>query len=224
MKHILIVEDELKIAQLLEDYLQANAYQTSHIADGLAVESWVKTHQPDLILLDIMLPGKDGLEICKALRLFTHIPIIMLTARVEEIDRILGMEIGADDYICKPFSAREVVVRIKAMLRRIDMLAAPTQPENRLVINNETFTAEYANQTLSLTPVEFRLLDLFNRHPERVYHRDQLLDHIYDDGRVVTHRTIDTHIKNLRKKLQQAGAEEFSIESIYGVGYKSHLG
>lgn len=220
MKHILIVEDEIKIAQLLEDYLQANAYQTSHIVDGLAVESWVKSNNPDLILLDIMLPGKDGLEILKALRTFTDVPIIMLTARVEEIDRILGLEIGADDYICKPFSAREVVVRIKAMLRRLDKMV--TKQPNGLTINRDTFSAEYAHQALTLTPVEFKLLDLFNQNPERVYHRDQLLDHIYDDGRVVTHRTIDTHIKNLRKKLQQVGAKEFTIESIYGVGYKSH--
>lgn len=221
MKHILIVEDEIKIAQLLEDYLQASAYHTSHLADGLAVEPWVKSHNPDLVLLDIMLPGKDGLEICKALRHFTDVPIIMLTARVEEIDRILGMEIGADDYICKPFSAREVVVRIKAMLRRVDKMM--TYQSSSLSINHETYIAQYGNQTLPLTPVEFKLLDLFNQHPERVYHRDQLLDHIYDDGRVVTHRTIDTHIKNLRKKLQQVGAEEFTIESIYGVGYKSHF-
>lgn len=223
MKHILIVEDEPKIAQVLEDYLQENAYQTSHIADGLAVEPWVKTNHTDLILLDIMLPGKGGLEICKALRNFSDVPIIMLTARVEEIDRILGMEIGADDYICKPFSAREVVVRVKAMLRRLEMMSVKTQQPPALIINRETFTAEYANQALILTPVEFKLIDLFNQHPERVYHRDQLLDQIYDDGRVVTHRTIDTHIKNLRKKLQQAGVKEFTIESIYGVGYKSHL-
>ncbi|CAA6807214.1 MAG: Two-component system response regulator BaeR [uncultured Thiotrichaceae bacterium] len=222
MKHILIVEDEIKIAQLLEDYLQANAYQTSHLADGLAVEAWVKSHNPDLILLDIMLPGKDGLEICKALRHFTDVPIIMLTARVEEIDRILGLEIGADDYICKPFSSREVVVRVKAMLRRLDKVMTKQQ-SHPLTINRETFIAQYGKQTLTLTPVEFKLLDLFNQHPERVYHRDQLLDHIYDDGRVVTHRTIDTHIKNLRKKLQQVGAEEFTISSVYGVGYKSHV-
>lgn len=224
MNHILIVEDEVAIAELLADYLHANSFQTSHLAEGTAVENWVRQHSPDLILLDLMLPGKDGMEICKAIRLFSQVPIIMITARVEEIDRILGLEIGADDYICKPFSPREVVARVKAMLRRLqpltDQASQSHQPlQKQIYINEASYSAKVGNIQLDLTPAEFRLLQCLNSQPERVFHRNQLLDLIYDDGRIVADRTVDTHIKNLRKKLNNL-MDNDPIHSIYGVGYK----
>ena len=221
MNHILIVEDEVAIADLLADYLHANSFQTSHLAEGTTVENWVRQHSPDLILLDLMLPGKDGMEICKAIRLFSQVPIIMITARVEEIDRILGLEIGADDYICKPFSPREVVARVKAMLRRLQPLTDRTShpSQKQIHINEASYSAKIGDIQLDLTPAEFRLLHCLNSQPERVFHRNQLLDLIYDDGRIVADRTVDTHIKNLRKKLKQL-MDNDPIQSIYGVGYK----
>ena len=219
---ILIVEDEPKLAALLADYLQASSYETQTVTDGREVVPLVKATAPDLILLDLMLPGLDGLDVCRELRTFTDVPIIMVTARVEEIDRLLGLEIGADDYICKPYSPREVVARVRAILRRIhrrtDSPAAPG-----LTIDEEQYRAIFNGQLLELTPVEFRLLKTLAAAPGRVYSRQQLLDNLYADHRVVTDRTVDSHIKNLRRKLQQASPDQELIQSIYGVGYKLEL-
>jgi two-component system, OmpR family, response regulator BaeR len=220
-KHILIVEDETKIADLLEDYFRASQYQTTAIYNGSSVVDWVKQHNPDLILLDLMLPGKDGLDICREVRQFSTVPIIIITARVEEIDRILGLEIGADDYICKPFSPREVVARVKAIFRRLDqLLELKQQSTSALFLDEEKYLAIFNQNKLDLTPVEFRLLYLLQRIPGKVFSRDQLMDALYKDNRIVTDRTIDSHIKNLRKKLQQAGCISEVIHSVYGVGYK----
>lgn len=223
MSHILIVEDEIKIAQLMMDYLHHDHYETTHIATGKGVVSWVEKNQPDLILLDLMLPEKDGLSICREVREFSVVPILMMTARVEEIDRIIGLEVGADDYICKPFSPREVVARVKSMLRRVGFQqngGGKSQAEIGLVIDDKQFSARFSGNLLDLTPVEFKLLEMLSAHQGCVYARQHLVDHIYTDGRVVTDRTIDTHIKNIRKKLVAVGAEEDLIRSIYGVGYK----
>jgi two-component system response regulator BaeR len=218
MSHILIVEDEIAIADILVDYLHASHFQTSHLVEGTAVADWVRLHSPDLILLDLMLPGKDGIEICKKIRQFSPIPIIMITARVEEIDRILGLEIGADDYICKPFSPREVVARVKAILRRIQCRNDPATSQ-KIVIDALNHSVAIKGVPLKLTPAEFRLLQCLNQYPERAFHREHLLGLIYTDGRVVVDRTVDTHIKNLRKKLHQL-LEKDPIQSIYGIGYK----
>lgn len=218
-KTILIVEDEEKIAQILIDYFQANHFTTHWIANGSDVTTWLKGNTANVVLLDIMLPGKDGLQVCREIRDFSNVPIVMITARVEEVDRILGLEIGADDYICKPFSPREVVTRIRALLRRVSFNEKPST-ETNLQMDVEKYEARFNQQFLDLTPVEFRLLNTLAGHAGHVFSRHKLIDLVYDDHRIVTDRTMDTHIKNLRKKLQDAGADAEIIRSIYGVGYK----
>ncbi|WP_028989012.1 response regulator [Thermithiobacillus tepidarius DSM 3134] len=223
MASILIVEDEPKLAALLADYLAAAGFETRWLADGREVMPAVKAATPDLILLDLMLPGRDGLELCRELRAFTEVPIVMITARVEEIDRLLGLELGADDYICKPFSPREVVAHVKAILRRTRRAAGKAADELGLVIDEAQYRATLHGQVLDLTPVEFRLLRALAAAPGRVFPRDRLLDKLYTDHRVVTDRTVDSHIKNLRRKLAQACPERELIHSVYGVGYKLEL-
>ena len=218
---VLVVEDEQKIADLICDYLRKDHYRTHCIDNGDAVDPWFDANHPDLVLLDVMLPGKDGLTICRELRARSRVPIIMLTARVDEIDRLLGLELGADDYICKPFSPREVVARVKALLRRAKMQQSDEDAPGRgLVIDEEKFSAAIDGRALNLTPVEFRLLALLASQPGRVFSRDQLMDNIYLDGRVVSDRTVDSHIKNLRHKVHAAVGSDDVIRSIYGVGYK----
>jgi two-component system response regulator BaeR len=219
---ILIVEDQPKLAKVLKDYLEESGYKTDWLADGSEVVPWVKANSPELILLDIMLPGKDGMSVCRELRMFTNVPVIMVTAKVEEIDRLLGLELGADDYICKPFSPREVVARIKAILRRVNVADNTLMLATRLVLDPEKYTATLDGQSLDLTPIEFRLLEALQAQPGRVYSRDRLLDVIYEDHRVVTDRTVDSHIKNLRRKIQSVCSEDL-IRSIYGVGYKLEI-
>lgn len=219
---VLVVEDEPKLAALLRDYLQAAGYPVRCVANGLEVVAAVQVYQPCLVLLDLMLPGRDGLEVCREVRSFSAVPIIMLTARMEESDRLQGLDLGADDYICKPFSPREVVARVKAVLRR-----APAQSNNeavaRLVIDHSAHTATFDGVLLDLTRVELRLLDTLASAPGRVFSRDQLLDRLYPDRRIVTDRTVDSHVRNLRRKLAQASAADDPIQSLYGVGYKWQL-
>lgn len=219
---ILIVEDEPKLAQLLADYLATAGYHTQIVRDGREVVPALKASHFDLMLLDLMLPGRDGLEVCKDVRTFSNIAIVMVTARVEEIDRLLGLELGADDYICKPFSPREVVARVKAILRRTPQ-QVQAQVNSRLSIDEARFKAVLNGQALDLTPVEFRLLKALSASPGRVFSRQQLLNTLYEDHRVVTDRTVDSHVKNLRRKLQQAHPGEELIESIYGMGYRFTL-
>ena len=215
---ILIVEDEEKISLVLTDYLHRAGFETHCLVDGMEVVQWIRSHQPRLILLDLMLPGRSGLEICKEVRSFSTIPIIMTTAKVEEIDRLLGLELGADDYICKPFSPREVVARVKTVLRRSGGVTPQT---NGLILDEPRFRATLHGKELDLTSVEFTLLNLLASNPGRIYSRQQLMDHIYPDQRIVWDRTIDSHIKKLRKKIVVAAnpGEEF-IQSLYGAGYK----
>jgi len=218
-KKLLIVEDEPKIASLLEDYLQSQGgFRTQVVGRGDQALNRFREYQPDLILLDLMLPGLDGIEVCKQIRSESHVPIIMVTARVEEIDRLLGLELGADDYICKPFSPREVVARVKAVLRRSD--AGPVEKETELTIDADRFTVHYAGRKLQLTPVEFALIQTLASYPGRVFSRDQLMNDMYSDYRVVSDRAVDTHIKNLRKKLKEASGGTELIESVYGLGYR----
>ncbi len=219
---ILIVEDERKIADLLADYMHAAGYATEIVADGRDVEAALDAHAPALMLLDLMLPGKDGIAVCSEVRASRDIPIVMVTARVEEIDRLLGLELGADDYICKPFSPREVVARVRAILRR----TRPAQESSRaarLVIDDERHRVTLDGQDVTLTPVEFRLLRLLASHPGRVFSRARLLEDLYADHRVVTDRTVDSHVKNLRKKLEAVSPEEALVHSVYGLGYKIEL-
>ncbi|MGF0238027.1 response regulator [Rhodococcus sp. IEGM1300] len=218
---ILVVEDEPKLSALLRDYLISDGYSVQCVANGLDVLPAVQAFKPRLILLDLMLPGLDGLEVCQQLRTISAVPVIMLTARVEEIDRLLGLELGADDYICKPFSPREVMARIKAILRRGPLL--DNRATARLSIDETHYRAAFDGISLDLTPVELRLLKTLGDAPGRVFSRDQLLDKLYFDHRVVTDRTVDSHIRNLRRKLEQACPGQDPIRSIYGVGYKLEL-
>jgi two-component system response regulator BaeR len=215
--YVLIVEDEVATGDILADYLRLENYRTQLLTDGLAVVSWVREHKPVLILLDLMLPGKNGLDICKEIRSFSSVPIIITTARVEEIDRLLGLELGADDYICKPYSPREVVARVKTVLRRSSNLS--TLPESGLQLDNSCYRATMNGHDLHLTVAEFRLLNYLATHPGRVYNRQQLLNNIYPDERALNDRAIDNYIKNLRKKIVATGNRAELIHSIYGVGY-----
>jgi two-component system response regulator BaeR len=220
-KHILIVEDEMKIASLLCDYLKAAGFRTSTQNHGDRVIAQIKKEPSDLILLDIMLPGKNGMELCREIRQFSSIPIIMITARIEEIDRLLGLELGADDYICKPFSPREVVARVKAVFRRVH--AEPRS--NHLVVgsillDDKAHRVMIDKQELSLTPNEFGLLKIMMSQPDRVFSRSELINRVQGYDFEGYDRTIDTHIKNLRKKIAQKLPGQEIISTVYGVGYK----
>ncbi|WP_342752180.1 response regulator [Vibrio sp. JC009] len=218
---ILVVEDEPSLGLVLCEYLEHSGFTTHHIENGLQVIDWVKSHSPELIILDLMLPGRDGLDIYRELRTFSDVPVVMATAKVEEIDRLLGLELGADDYICKPYSPREVVVRARNILRRSGKGSAQTQKDEAPILVDElSMVAKVGGQKLSLTPAEFRLLNHLHKHQGQIFSRDQLMNRIYEDGRVVTDRTIDSHVKNLRKKMIEVSAECDFIKSIYGVGYK----
>jgi two-component system response regulator BaeR len=215
---VLIVEDEVNTAAILADYLRLENYQPHLLTDGLLAVPWVREHKPILILLDLMLPGKSGLEVCKEIRSFSSVPIIMTTARVEEIDRLLGLELGADDYICKPYSPREVVARVKTVLRRAGK--QPTAHESGLQLDQSCYHATLNGHDLQLTAAEFRLLNYLATHPGRVYNRQQLLNNIYSDDRALNDRAIDNFVKNIRKKISAAGPGAELIHSVYGVGYK----
>ncbi|MEO7430939.1 MAG: response regulator [Dokdonella sp.] len=214
--HILVVEDEPKIAALLHDYLVASAYRVTVRETGSGAVEWIRDNAPDAVLLDLMLPGEDGLAICRGVRTFSQVPLLMVTARVEEIDRLLGLELGADDYICKPFSPREVVARVRAVLRRAS--AAASDAPAPIELDEVRFEVRVQGRALALTPVEFRLLRKLAAQPGRVFSRGQLIDALYEDHRVVSDRTVDSHIKNLRRKLVAMGVDP--IASVYGVGYR----
>lgn len=216
---ILVVEDEEKLARLLASYLEQAGFSVHCIHDGLEATPWVREQKPDLILLDLMLPGIDGLDICRNVRAFSSVPIIMVTARVEEIDRLLGLELGADDYICKPYSTREVVARVRAVLRRVNQVAKPGNTPLLQLLEDQLLVVA-GDKSLELTAVEFHLLQTLSQSVGRIYSRDQLMDRIYADRRIVSERTIDSHIKKLRKKLASLLSGQDVIQSVYGVGYK----
>ena len=220
--NIAIVEDEAKLAQVLQDYLQREEFQTRIYSDGqLALES-LQNDIPDLILLDLMLPSLDGMSICKELRRTSDVPIIMLTARIEEIDRLLGLEIGADDYICKPYSPREVVARVKAVLRRSGKFETPVN-SSKFHLDEATATVTIKEKTCALTAVELKLLEVLSNKPGQIFNRSQLMSRIYPDNRVVSDRTIDSHIKKLRQKLESLDSTTQYVHSVYGIGYKFEI-
>ncbi len=223
MNTIFIVEDEPKLAQVLEKYVRAAGYDAMVFDRGDVIIDAAREHSPDLILLDIMLPNKDGIEVCKELRAFSEVPIIMVTAKVEEIDRLIGLELGADDYICKPFSPREVVARVKAILKR----TTRTEPNalqdissSDLVLDSANFQASLNGIELDLTPIEFKILAALVGPPSAVLNRDSLMEHMYSDHRAVSDRTVDSHIANLRKKLKVVNPDAEFIQPVYGVGYR----
>lgn len=225
---VLVVEDEPKLAALLADYLRAAGHEVECVADGAEALQAFTQRRHDLVLLDLMLPGLDGLAVCRQLRTMTAVPIVMLTARADEADRLAGLELGADDYIAKnPFSPREVMARVKAVLRRsraaalppamVPAVTAPTPPD--LQVDEDGWRAAWQGRDLDLTPIEFRLLSTLAAQPGRVYPRAQLLEQLHGDARAATERAVDSHVKNLRRKLEQAGAGSERIRSVYGVGY-----
>lgn len=216
---ILIVEDEKKLASLISDYLQQAGYQTHSIHHGDEVLPWLKETKPDLIFLDVMLPGKDGLTLCKEIRQLSNVPIFMVTARVDEIDRLLGLELGADDYICKPFSPREVVARVKGLFRRMNAIDLPDN-EGQVELDQDRQRIKLENTVCELTHVEFQLLNTMAREPGRIYSRDHLMNNMYSDNRIVSDRTIDSHIKKLRKRLNDFFPNYEFIHSVYGAGYR----
>jgi two-component system response regulator BaeR len=216
---ILIVEDEKKLASLISDYLQQAGYQTHSIHHGDEVLPWLKDTKPDLIFLDVMLPGKDGLTLCKEIRQLSNVPIFMVTARVDEIDRLLGLELGADDYICKPFSPREVVARVKGLFRRMNAIDLPDN-EGQVELDQDRQRIKLENTVCELTHVEFQLLNTMAREPGRIYSRDHLMNNMYSDNRIVSDRTIDSHIKKLRKRLNDFFPNYEFIHSVYGAGYR----
>ncbi len=218
---VAIVEDEPKLVALLNDYLLNEGYSTRLYSDGSEALQQLQSSLPDLILLDLMLPGTDGLTICKEIRKSSQVPIIMLTARVDEIDRLLGLEIGADDYICKPFSPREVVARVKAVMRRAvpagDSVGSATDD---LTISENTAQMMFNDKSAALTSVELMLLKTLIGQTGRIFSRNQLMTRIYPDNRVVSDRTIDSHVKKLRQKIQALDSSREYIHSVYGIGYK----
>ena len=219
---ILIVEDEPKISHLLRDYLQQAGYETRESLNYDQIRSWVEQEEINLILLDWMLPGMNGLEICQQLRTVSTVPILMITARVEEIDRLKGLDSGADDYICKPFSPREVVARVKAVLRRTnhedhaELIAGP------LRLDQTTHQVWVDESEVVLTPNEFGVLRVLLQRPGKVWSRESLLQQVQGYQFNGYDRTIDTHVKNLRKKLATYGLES-SIVTVYGIGYRFQL-
>lgn len=215
---VLIVEDEQNVAELLRDYLSAAGFEAHIIDHGLQVINWVRENNPDLILLDIMLPGKDGVTLCREIRSFSNTPIIMTTARVDEIDRLLGLELGADDYVCKPYSPREVVARVKAVLRRAG--GTLNNDDDMVTIDEAGSRILLGNKDLGLTSVEFHLFSTLFAHPGRIFSRNQLIGAIYQDQRMVNDRTVDSHIKKLRLKIARIKPGVEIIHSVYGIGYK----
>jgi two-component system response regulator BaeR len=220
-KNVLVVEDESKIAALLRDYLVAADFLVTIVERGDLAVAEVRNNLPVLVILDIMLPGMNGMDVCREIRKFSTIPIIMVTARVEEIDRIVGLELGADDYVCKPFSPREIVARVKAVLRR----SQPQLEELQLKvgpISMDCATREVSvrGKPVSLTPNEFALLKALMARPNRVFTRGELLDLVQGYSSDGYERTIDSHIKNLRKKMAENFAEQEVISTVHGVGYK----
>lgn len=223
MKHVLIVEDEKKLADILIAYLNKEQFRVTHYESGSGVSDWVKNNQPNIILLDLMLPDVNGKDLCKEIRQFSTVPIIMVTAMIDEIDRLIGLELGADDYVCKPFSPKEVVARVKAVLRRSEGDFNQGEIYDAFEVNDETYSIKLHGNRLDLTPVEFRLLKMFIQSPGRVFNRDQILDNIFEDGRIVLDRTVDTHVKNLRHKLKTASPEHDYVRSVYGIGYSFEI-
>ena len=220
MTKVAIVEDEPKLSSLLNDYLIKEGFETVLYSDGTQALENLLASPADFVLLDLMLPGTDGMVICKELRKVSNVPIIMLTARVDEIDRLLGLEIGADDYICKPFSPREVIARVKAVMRRLPGNTPQNKAPDHFQLNEDAASLRIGDQECSLTSVELNLLKTLHASPGRIFNRGQLMTRIYSDNRIVSDRTIDSHVKKLRQKLEALDTQTQYIHSVYGIGYK----
>jgi two-component system, OmpR family, alkaline phosphatase synthesis response regulator PhoP len=225
-KKIFVVDDEPQIVKVLKAYLEKAGYQVITASNGKAVLPIFRHEKPDFLILDLNLPGMDGLDICKAVRRDSNIPILMLTARVEETDRLIGLELGADDYVIKPFSPREVVARVKTIFRRTT--AEPAKPNvvqaGDLVIDLEQHTVNLAGNPIELTPTEFEILLTMARQPKRVFSRLQIMEKAQGDAFEGYERTIDAHIKNIRLKLEPNPKKPIYIQTVFGLGYKFEAG
>ncbi len=218
-QRILIVEDEPELAAVMADYAVASGYLPTVYHDGAIALEALRRELPALLVLDLMLPGLDGVSLCRAVRAFSEVPIIMVTARVEEIDRLLGLESGADDYLCKPFSPRELMARIKVILRRVPVGA----PAGVCQVDEGARRISIQGQAMELTPSEYHILAGMARRRGQVFSRAQLLDLARQDSLDVTDRAVDSHIKNLRRKIAAVLPEVDAIGSVYGLGYRLDL-
>ena len=216
---ILIVEDDAEIADNLELFFRHHQFQTLLVDDGADVVPQVLGFKPELIIMDIMLPNKDGIQCCKEVRSFSNVPIIMLTAKVEQTDKYLGLESGADDYICKPFDVMELILRVKSLLNRsqgkVSFSKVSVLPDQGKVF--------YKDTEIDLSTLEYNLFFLLYSNPNRIYSREQILHLAYPQYRHITDRTIDSHVKKIRNKFKNAGVVKSPIESIYGAGYRYSL-
>ena len=220
---ILVVDDEPKIVKLARDYLEQNGFRVQTAMDGTTALAMARHEQPDMVVLDLNLPGMDGLDVCRALRRESNVPIIMLTARVEETDRLIGLELGADDYITKPFSPRELVARVRAVLRRVqdDFQQPGLVRAGDLEIDLNGHRVTRNGETLRLTRIEFNLLATFAQHPGQTFSRAQLLDRLHGVSQGGGYdRSVDAHIKNLRRKIEPDPSEPRYILTVYGIGYQ----
>jgi DNA-binding response OmpR family regulator len=224
MKTILVVDDERKIADLARDYLEHAGFAVRIAGDGESALAAIRRERPDLVVLDLGLPGVDGLDVTRTIRRDSNLPVIMLTARGEPLDRILGLEMGADDYLPKPFSPRELVARVRAVLRRADASTAPAPDEvvraGDVTLDVARMRADVAGRTIDLTATEFTLLLTLTRQPGRIFTRSQLLDAVHGIAFESYERAIDTHIKNIRRKLEPDPRQPTHILTVYGVGYR----
>lgn len=220
-KKILVIDDEPKIVDICQDYLQAGGFDVIRASDGLAGLSKARTEQPDLIVLDLMLPGMDGLDVCRTLRRESDVPIIMLTARVEEADKLIGLELGADDYLTKPFSPRELVVRVRTLLRRVTGgMQTEVLRSGDLTLDRSHYSVQVVDKEVALTPTEFDLLATLVAHPGRIFSRAQLLTSVRGVAFESYERAIDSHIRNLRHKIEPMEGNPRYIITVHGVGYK----
>jgi DNA-binding response OmpR family regulator len=219
---ILVVDDEARIVKLVRDYLERAGFDVIAARDGETALTLAHVEQPDLIVLDLMLPGVDGLDICRRLRQESGVPIIMLTARVEEADRIVGLELGADDYVTKPFSPGELVARVRATLRRAkgQMGPATILRAGDVELDTASLTAVVAGQAVDLTSTEFQLLATLIRQPGRIFSREQLLEAVHGVAFEGYDRSVDSHVKNIRRKIEPDPRRPRYIQTVYGVGYR----
>lgn len=217
-KSLLLVEDEVEAAEIVRDYLEREHYSVELFDTGVGVVERIRKQPPDLVLLDIMLPGEDGISICRKVRAFSSVPIIMLTAKVDEFDRLMGYELGADDYICKPVNPREILVRVKAVLRRSS--SARSDNPRMLNIDEARHLASYGGAKLKLTPTELEVLQLLSSGLGRIFSREEIIDEVYDDRSEASKRSVDTCVKKLRQKISAVADGANPIKSVYGKGYK----
>lgn len=221
-RKILVIDDEPQIIEVLTSYLKKDGFHVIAAADGTKALQIAEREEPDLILLDLMLPDIDGYEVCRALRKRSNVPIVMLTARDEETDKIVGLELGADDYITKPFSPREVLARVRAVLRRAEpgALEEATIRVGDLEIDHTRHEVRRAGKLIDLTPTEFKLMEIFARNPRRVFTRLQLVEQVQGYSFEGYERTIDAHVKNLRQKIEKDPKNPRYITTVFGVGYR----